>query len=233
MVLFDEVEKAHAQVLNVLLQVLDDGRLTDGKGRVVDFSNTVIFLTSNVGSRLLLSSAGQEGGAGGAGGAGDEVRKAVMEEVRAHFKPEFLNRLDEVVIFESLSQQQLRQVARLLLNDLAAPLARDNGITLSLTDAAIDHVVQEAYDPAYGARPIRRYLHTHTHTHTHTNTHTHTHKHTHTRTHARTHTYTHTHTHTHTHTGTCSGKLRPRWLASSLTHRLEFSKVLYIIMTFI
>lgn len=149
-VLFDEVEKAHPQVLNILLQVLDDGRLTDGKGRVVDFTNTVIFLTSNTGSRHLLTQK-----------VTDQVRAEVMKEVRDHFRPEFLNRLDDIVIFQQLTMDQLREVARLLLNDLAAPLKRDDDIVLTLSDEALDLVVKEAYEPSYGARPIRRYLQHH------------------------------------------------------------------------
>jgi len=140
-VLFDEVEKAHPLVLNALLQVLDEGRLTDGKGRLVDFTNTVIFLTSNVGSQHLLTADVTEG-----------VRSEVMGEVRRHFRPEFLNRLDEVVIFQQLSREQLHKVAVLLVGDLAGPLECDEGVHLEVTPAAIECIVHAAYEPAYGAR---------------------------------------------------------------------------------
>ncbi|KAH0463974.1 hypothetical protein IEQ34_006760 [Dendrobium chrysotoxum] len=149
-VLFDEVEKAHTSVFNTLLQVLDDGRLTDGQGRTVDFSNTVIIMTSNLGAEHLL--------AGMLGNSSMKIaRERVMEEVRRHFRPELLNRLDEIVVFDPLSHDQLRKVARLQMKDVAVRLA-ERGIALGVTDAALDVVLSESYDPIFGARPIRRWL---------------------------------------------------------------------------
>ena len=149
-VLFDEVEKAHVAVFNTLLQVLDDGRLTDGQGRTVDFTNTVIIMTSNLGAEHLLS--GLMGKS-----TMEAARDRVMQEVKRHFRPELLNRLDEVVIFDPLSHEQLRKVARLQMKDVAARLA-ERGVALAVTDAALDIVLAESYDPVYGARPIRRWL---------------------------------------------------------------------------
>ncbi|XP_068665963.1 chaperone protein ClpB1-like [Aristolochia californica] len=149
-VLFDEVEKAHVLVFNTLLQVLDDGRLTDGQGRTVDFTNTVIIMTSNLGAEYLL--AGLSGKS-----SMQSARDRVMLEVRKHFRPELLNRLDEIVVFDPLSHEQLRRVARLQMKDVAARLA-ERGVALAVSDAALDVVLEEAYDPVYGARPIRRWL---------------------------------------------------------------------------
>ncbi|GKV35535.1 hypothetical protein SLEP1_g43791 [Rubroshorea leprosula] len=149
-VLFDEVEKAHISVFNTLLQVLDDGRLTDGQGRTVDFRNTVIIMTSNLGAEHLLS--------GLTGKVPIEAaREKVLQEVRRHFRPELLNRLDEIVVFDPLSHDQLRKVARLQMKEVASRLA-ERGIALAVTDAALDHVLAESYNPVYGARPIRRWL---------------------------------------------------------------------------
>ncbi|CAK7322807.1 unnamed protein product [Dovyalis caffra] len=149
-VLFDEVEKAHVSVFNTLLQVLDDGRLTDGQGRTVDFRNTVIIMTSNLGAEHLLS--------GLMGKCSMQVaRDRVMQEVRKQFRPELLNRLDEIVVFDPLSHDQLRKVARLQMKDVASRLA-ERGIALAVTDAALDYILAESYDPVYGARPIRRWL---------------------------------------------------------------------------
>ncbi|CAL9048091.1 unnamed protein product [Musa banksii] len=149
-ILFDEVEKAHVAVFNTLLQVLDDGRLTDGQGRTVDFTNTVIIMTSNLGAEHLL--------AGMAGESSMKIaREQVLLEVRRHFRPEMLNRLDEIVVFDPLSHDQLRKVARLQMKDVALRLAQ-RGIALAVTDAALDIVLSESYDPVYGARPIRRWL---------------------------------------------------------------------------
>ncbi|KAG1367807.1 chaperone protein ClpB1 [Cocos nucifera] len=149
-ILFDEVEKAHVAVFNTLLQVLDDGRLTDGQGRTVDFTNTVIIMTSNLGAEHLL--------AGMVGQSSMQIaRERVMLEVRRHFRPELLNRLDEMVIFDPLSHEQLRKVARLQMRDVAVRLA-ERGIALAVSDAALDVVLDESYDPVYGARPIRRWL---------------------------------------------------------------------------
>nr|ANW72270.1 heat shock protein 101 [Tradescantia hirsutiflora] len=149
-ILFDEVEKAHTAVFNTLLQVLDDGRLTDGQGRTVDFTNSVIIMTSNLGAEHLL--------AGMVGESSMQIaRERVMLEVRKHFRPELLNRLDEIVIFDPLSHEQLRKVARLQMKDVAVRLA-ERGIALAVSDAALDVVLSESYDPVYGARPIRRWL---------------------------------------------------------------------------
>lgn len=149
-VLYDEVEKAHISVFNTLLQVLDDGRLTDGQGRTVDFRNTVIIMTSNLGAEHLLS--------GLLGKCSMQVaRDRVMQEVRKQFRPELLNRLDEIVVFDPLSHDQLRKVARLQMKDVASRLA-ERGIALAVTDAALDYILAESYDPVYGARPIRRWL---------------------------------------------------------------------------
>lgn len=149
-VLFDEVEKAHISVFNTLLQVLDDGRLTDGQGRTVDFRNTVIIMTSNLGAEHLLS--------GLLGKCSMQVaRDRVMQEVRKQFRPELLNRLDEIVVFDPLSHDQLRKVARLQMKDVASRLA-ERGIALAVTDAALEYILAESYDPVYGARPIRRWL---------------------------------------------------------------------------
>ncbi|KAI9189263.1 hypothetical protein H9P43_000694 [Blastocladiella emersonii ATCC 22665] len=153
-VLFDEVEKAHPQILNVLLQVLDDGRLTDGKGRTVDFTNTVIILTSNVGYQHLadLVSTGQQ-----ITEIPAPVRNAVMADVKRHFRPEFLNRLDDVVIFRPLGHGDLRSIARLQLRGLEKRLA-ERSMGLAVTDAAIDVILRASWDPQYGGRPIRRYI---------------------------------------------------------------------------
>jgi ATP-dependent Clp protease ATP-binding subunit ClpB len=145
-VLFDEIEKAHPEVFNVFLQVLDDGRLTDGQGRTVDFRNTVIIMTSNVGSQYILDVADEE-----------TMRSRVMEAMRAHFRPEFLNRVDEVVIFHRLGREQLREIAEIQLNQVRGLLSKRN-ITLSLTEAATDLLIEEGYDPVYGARPLKRVL---------------------------------------------------------------------------
>ncbi|CAN6445614.1 unnamed protein product [Victoria cruziana] len=148
-ILFDEVEKAHVSVFNTLLQVLDDGRLTDGQGRTVDFTNSVIIMTSNLGAEHLLSGVG--------GTSMQSARDLVMLEVRRHFRPELLNRLDEVVVFDPLPHDQLRKVARLQMKDVASRLA-ERGVALAVSDAALDVVLAQSYDPVYGARPIRRWL---------------------------------------------------------------------------
>ena len=146
-VLFDEIEKAHPEVFNVLLQVLDDGRLTDGQGRTVDFRNTVIIMTSNIGSQYILDVAGVD----------EEVERRVMAAIRDHFRPEFLNRVDEIVIFHSLALEQLVGIVDIQLEQLRRRL-RERDITIALTDAAKRTIVQAGYDPAYGARPLKRAL---------------------------------------------------------------------------
>jgi ATP-dependent Clp protease ATP-binding subunit ClpB len=149
-VLFDEIEKAHHDVFNVMLQVLDDGRLTDGQGRTVDFRNTIVIMTSNVGSQRILE---YHGGFEGAGF--ERMKEAVLEEMRAQFRPEFLNRVDELIVFHSLSVEHLKQIVEIQLGRLRARLA-DRHITLQLTDTARANLVKTGYDPNYGARPLKR-----------------------------------------------------------------------------
>jgi len=149
-VLFDEIEKAHADVLNVLLQLLDDGRLTDGKGRTVDFKNTVVIMTSNLGSQYLAEHAGEPGEA-----VDEGTRRRITDALRAHFKPEFLNRIDEIVFFHSLGREQLKQIVDIQLQRLLHRL-EGRKITLELTDKARNLLVDEGYDPVYGARPLKR-----------------------------------------------------------------------------
>jgi ATP-dependent Clp protease ATP-binding subunit ClpB len=145
-VLLDEIEKAHPDVFNVLLQILDDGRLTDGQGRTTSFKNTVLIMTSNVGSQWIFEmKAGQEG----------EIRDRVMEALRASFRPEFLNRVDEIIIFHQLGEREIRSIVDLQFNALKRRLS-DRHMDLSLTDNARDVLVHEGFDPAYGARPLKR-----------------------------------------------------------------------------
>jgi ATP-dependent Clp protease ATP-binding subunit ClpB len=148
-VLFDEIEKAHPDVFNVLLQILDDGRLTDAKGRTVDFKNTVLIMTSNLGSREIQEAEGDE----------EQVRDAVQQELRANFKPEFLNRIDDIVIFHQLSREQIEKIIDVQLERLRAMLAERN-IQLALDDSARQLVAREGYDPNYGARPLKRAIQT-------------------------------------------------------------------------
>jgi ATP-dependent Clp protease ATP-binding subunit ClpB len=145
-ILFDEIEKAHADVFNVLLQILEDGRLTDGKGRTVDFRNTVLVMTSNVGSTAIFELSTKDP---------ERARKEAMEALRASFRPEFINRIDEIVIFNPLGKEQLERIVDLLLKSVAKLLA-ERQITLELTPAAKELLLREGYDPAYGARPLRR-----------------------------------------------------------------------------
>ena len=145
-ILFDEVEKAHPDVFNALLQVLDEGRLTDGQGRTVDFKNTVIVMTSNLGSQMIQGMAGSDY---------QVVKLAVMAEVKTHFRPEFVNRIDEVVVFHALAEEHIRAIARIQLNVLKARLARmDYGFDVS--DAAVAELAKVGFDPVYGARPLKR-----------------------------------------------------------------------------
>lgn len=153
-ILFDEIEKAHHDVFNVLLQILDDGRVTDAQGRTVDFKNTVIILTSNIGSQHLLEGVTPDGE------IREEAGKAVMAELRHHFRPEFLNRVDDIVLFKPLSRGEIKRIIYLLAADLRKRLA-DRRIGLEITDAACDLIAREAYDPVYGARPLKRYLQHH------------------------------------------------------------------------
>jgi ATP-dependent Clp protease ATP-binding subunit ClpB len=150
-VLFDEIEKAHADVFHTLLQVLDDGRLTDGQGRTVDFRNTVIIMTSNIGSSYLLD------GVTAGGEIKPEARDVVTAELRRHFRPEFLNRVDDIVLFTPLSQAEIEQIVSLMFDDLRRRLA-DRRITLEVTDEARRLIAQQGFDPVYGARPLRRFI---------------------------------------------------------------------------
>jgi ATP-dependent Clp protease ATP-binding subunit ClpB len=147
--LLDEVEKAHPDVFNVLLQVLDDGRLTDGQGRTVDFRNTVIAMTSNLGSDVIQQRAGEE--------RYEEMREAVMEIVGQHFRPEFINRVDDTVVFHPLQRKQIRRIARLQVDILARRLA-DQDMALEITDEALDLLGNVGFDPVYGARPLKRVI---------------------------------------------------------------------------
>ena len=159
-VLFDEVEKAHPDVFNVLLQILEEGRLTDGQGRHVDFSNTVIIMTSNIGARDIAQTTTMGFAAQGASGLSDkEITSRVMTELKKHFRPEFLNRVDEVVVFKSLTPEQLRGIVELMVADLRDRLIAQ-GMSIELTDAARDLVAKEGADPVYGARPLRRAIQT-------------------------------------------------------------------------
>lgn len=151
-ILFDEVEKAHPQVWNVLLQVLDDGRLTDSQGRTVNFTNTVIIMTSNLGSEFLFEQTGAI--------ISEEVKQKVMKVVRSHFRPEFLNRLDDIVIFSPLTSKNLHNIVKIQISSLSKRLA-SRDIELKLDESAIDYILKQAYDPLYGARPLKRYLEKH------------------------------------------------------------------------
>ncbi|MBB2181343.1 ATP-dependent chaperone ClpB [Lachnospiraceae bacterium MD1] len=150
-ILFDEVEKAHPDVFNVLLQVLDDGRITDSQGRTVDFKNTIIILTSNIGSRYLLE------GIDEFGEITPDCEENVMSDLRASFRPEFLNRLDEIILFKPLTKENIQGIMKLMIDDLNKRLA-DKEITVALTDQAMDYIIERSYDPVYGARPLKRYL---------------------------------------------------------------------------
>ena len=150
-VLFDEVEKAHPDVFNTLLQVLDDGRLTDAQGRTVDFRNTVIIMTSNIGSEWLTADAVPDGE------IKPDARERVMAEMRAHFRPEFLNRLDDIVLFKPLTQPEIERIVDLMLGDLRARLS-DRQMTLEVSDKARRFIAQQGFDPIYGARPLRRFI---------------------------------------------------------------------------
>jgi ATP-dependent Clp protease ATP-binding subunit ClpC len=161
-VLLDEVEKAHPDVFNLLLQVLDDGRLTDGQGRTVDFRNTVIIMTSNLGSEFLASKGGAVGfvskaDAGNGFGSEKALRDRVLGRLRETMRPEFLNRIDEIVLFRKLDQAQLRRIVRLMLNQTEARLL-SQGIALEVSETAVDWIAERGYEPEYGARPMRRVI---------------------------------------------------------------------------
>ena len=150
-VLFDEIEKAHPDVFNVLLQVLDDGRVTDSQGRTVDFKNTILIMTSNIGATYLLDGIDREGN------IKSEAEEMVMNDLRAHFRPEFLNRLDETILFKPLTKDNIGGIIKLIIADLNRRLA-DRELTVELSDAAEHLIIDEAYDPVYGARPLKRYI---------------------------------------------------------------------------
>lgn len=149
-ILFDEIEKAHPDVFNTLLQLLDDGRLTDSQGRTVDFKNTIVIMTSNLGSQKILDAVGLYG-------RGEGIKDAVLAEVRKHFRPEFLNRVDEIIVFHALDEDQLKKIVEIQLRRLQARLAERN-IELEMTPAAVTHIVRAGYDPAFGARPLKRVI---------------------------------------------------------------------------
>jgi ATP-dependent Clp protease ATP-binding subunit ClpB len=152
-VLLDEIEKAHPEVLNVLLQLLDDGRLTDGKGRTVDFKNTVVIMTSNLGSHVIGENAAENAERGGELDEG--TRRRVLDVLRAHFRPEFLNRIDEIIFFHALDREHMKQILDIQVRGLLKRL-EERKIHVELTDAAKEQLVREGYDPAYGARPLKR-----------------------------------------------------------------------------
>lgn len=156
-VLFDEIEKAHPDVFNVLLQVLDDGRITDSQGRTVDFKNTILIMTSNIGAAYLLEGIDAEGN------IVVQAQKAVMEELRAHFRPEFLNRLDETILFKPLSKENIGGIIKLIIADLNRRLS-DRELTVELSKEAEQFIIDNAYDPVYGARPLKRYIQKHVET---------------------------------------------------------------------
>ncbi|MFY9226959.1 MAG: AAA family ATPase, partial [Blastocatellia bacterium] len=144
--LFDEIEKAHPDVFNILLQILDDGRLTDGKGRTVNFKNSVVIMTSNIGSHRIMEWAEH---------SENRMREEVMDEVRGVFKPEFLNRIDEIVIYHSLGREQIKQIVDIQVSLLEKSL-KEKHINIKLTESAKEFIVQEGFNPAYGARPLKR-----------------------------------------------------------------------------
>ena len=156
-VLFDEVEKAHPDVFNVLLQVLDDGRITDSQGRTVDFKNTILIMTSNIGSQYLLEGIEEDGS------IRPENQEMVMNQLRGSFRPEFLNRLDEIIMFKPLTKDNIGNIIDLMMKDLNKRLA-DQDISLELSDEAKAYIIEGGYDPVYGARPLKRYLQKHVET---------------------------------------------------------------------
>jgi ATP-dependent Clp protease ATP-binding subunit ClpC len=156
LLLLDEVEKAHPDVFNILLQVLDDGRLTDSQGRTVDFANTVIVMTSNLGSEAITRRGATPGFASGGADADEEARREqILRPLREHFRPEFLNRIDEIVVFRQLTGEELRRITDLLLESTRRRL-KGQDIAIDFTDAAVDWLCERGYQPEYGARPLRR-----------------------------------------------------------------------------
>ncbi|MBQ7981421.1 MAG: AAA family ATPase, partial [Oscillospiraceae bacterium] len=150
-VLFDEVEKAHPDVFNVLLQILDDGRVTDSQGRTIDFKNTIIIFTSNLGSDYILDGIDENGV------ISDEAREQVNRVLKGHFRPEFLNRLDEIVFYKPLTKTEIYPIIDLMLNDLRDRL-KSKQLDISVTDEAKEYIVKNGYDPVYGARPLKRFI---------------------------------------------------------------------------
>jgi len=149
-ILLDEIDKAHRDVFNVLLQVLDDGRLTDNQGHTVDFTNTIIVMTSNIGSQVIQEISRE-------GGSDQEIQDAALAALRARFLPEFLNRVDEIIVFGPLTPENIHKIVRLQLARLQRQLA-EKGVELAVTDAAVDAIAVQGYDPTYGARPIKRLI---------------------------------------------------------------------------
>ncbi|CAM5318863.1 ATP-dependent Clp protease ATP-binding subunit ClpC OS=Lysinibacillus sphaericus OX=1421 GN=LS41612_00970 PE=3 SV=1 [Lysinibacillus sphaericus] len=156
-VLLDEIEKAHPDVFNILLQVLEDGRLTDSKGRVVDFRNTVVIMTSNVGADALKYQKNLGFSLGSSESKHKDMKGTMLEELKKAFRPEFLNRIDEMIVFHSLEKEHLKEIISMMANTLTKRL-QEQDITLELTDAALNKIAEEGYDPQYGARPLRRAL---------------------------------------------------------------------------
>jgi len=156
-ILFDEIEKAHPEVFNILLQLLDDGRLTDSQGRTVNFKNTVIIMTSNIGNQYLINGVNEKGE------IDSETAELVMNELRMKFKPEFLNRIDEIVMFKPLMKNEIIKIIELSLQEIQNRIINNN-IMLSMTDRAKQFIADQAYSPVYGARPIKRYLQKHVET---------------------------------------------------------------------
>ena len=150
-ILFDEIEKAHSEVFNVLLQLLDDGRLTDSKGRTVNFKDTIVIMTSNIGSQILLDSVKEHNE------VTEQAKKEVEDMLRFSFKPEFLNRIDDIIMFNPLTKDQISQIVELCLKDIQARL-QDRQITLNITDKAKTLIAEESYTPQLGARPVKRYI---------------------------------------------------------------------------
>ena len=159
-VLLDEIEKAHPDVFNILLQVLEDGRLTDSKGRTVDFRNTVVIMTSNVGADALKYQKSMGFKSGDSASKHKDMKGTMLEELKKAFRPEFLNRIDEMVVFHSLEKEHLKQIVTLMANALTKRL-KEQDIELELTDAALEKIATEGYDPQYGARPLRRAIQKH------------------------------------------------------------------------
>lgn len=150
-ILLDEIEKAHNDVFNILLQVLDDGRITDSQGRTVDFKNTVIIMTSNLGSQFLLEGIKEDRT------FSEGTEEKVMQQLRMHFRPEFLNRIDDIIIFKPLTKKEISHIVKLILRDLNKRLSERN-IEIEFTDRALEKAADEGYDPVYGARPLKRFI---------------------------------------------------------------------------